>query len=217
MARAKLKIGENCKGKYGPHFIGGETDLEIGQCKKCKRAACDVHRARAISNDPKYNTKMSQKYRKKRLVLEPDWEVRRARERKQKNPISVIANQMVTSLRRADRLMGRQTHPEITPDAVGNLLRESLGKPCVANISCGGATIKFVPKNELGSPSLDHVNPIQQITTLSNLKIICFDCNFSKSDLTLAQAKAVVAYVEKISGNGDRPCLSESLMLSAGA
>jgi hypothetical protein len=32
MARAKLKIGETCKGKYGPHFIGSETDLELGRC-----------------------------------------------------------------------------------------------------------------------------------------------------------------------------------------
>lgn len=197
MAGAKLKVGGKCKGKYGPHDIVTEEDLELGMCKACRRAACMAHRKIAIAKDPKYNTKMSRAYRVKKNKTDPGWETRRHKEWFNKNPIAYIANQMTSSLRRADRMKGRTTDTSVTAQSVGELLASCIGKPCKASISCGGAVINFAPKTEPGSPSLDHINPAQKITTMDNLNIICFECNFSKSDLTLAQAKAVVSYIEK--------------------
>lgn len=193
MPRPKLQIGSTCKGKYGPHQLQIEADLEDGKCKACKRAACTAFR----NSIPDYNTKAGRAYRKKRLKKNPHWDAERRAKEKARDPYAYVARHMLCSLRRSDKLQGRETSSEVTVETVTEELRRRIGKPCIASISCGGATLQLVPKNKVGSPSLDHVDPAQQITMPNNLRVICFDCNFSKSDLTLKQARATVAYLEK--------------------
>lgn len=193
MSRPKLKVGQTCKGKYGPHEIQTEEDLEVGKCKACKRAACSAFR----SSIPNYNTEAGRAYRSKRLKQNPNWDAERRAKEKKRDPFAYVARHMLGGLRRADKLQGRETSEEVTVATVTTELHKRIGKPCLAAISCGGKIVQLVSKGKAGSPSLDHVNPQQHITTNSNLRVICFDCNFSKSDLTLDQARAVVAYLEK--------------------
>ncbi|MBM0235894.1 hypothetical protein JNW88_00130 [Micromonospora sp. ATA32] len=196
MPRPRPVDGKRCAGceilKKPDEFYQGEKyDGGLSnRCKECSRA--DL-RARRAANPDKARDQSRASYQRNKhrhTARVSEYGRRRREELKLTNPAGHRAKKFFDGHR-------REIGPDVTREYLEHLFRT------VTHCQCCGKRLRleYVERETRGhradadAPSIDRVNNDKGYVR-SNIAVICWECNFRKTDLTLADLQMFAKYIE---------------------